>query len=395
MPQGVPAAQTSALDGRDEALKENIRQYHRMVESVGDGVMVLDADQVIVFANQALAEMLGHPATALVGLPLSSLVAGENRDEPRPLRPRLSISEESELCLRAADGSVRWVIARSIPLFDAEGQYCGVRARVIDVTGLRQAEAEVLRLREQLATGSALLEQRTAEQSQMAEFVATVSHEFRTPLTSVRGYLDLMLADPDLSLDQRERYLHRLLANAEHLSSLLNQLLDLSQISEGQIALTVRPVSIRGVVDQLQAAMAPQFQERAIDLLVAQPGDQIPLVVVTDEECLIRILTNLLSNSCKYTPAGGIVTLSIGSDANAIVFSVADTGVGIPANEQGRIFSRFYRGSNTRRLGSRGTGLGLAITKSLVELLGGEIDFTSEEGVGTVFQFSLPTQPTA
>jgi signal transduction histidine kinase len=117
------------------------------------------------------------------------------------------------------------------------------------------------------------------------------------------------------------------------------------------------------------------------------------LALVTDRESLIRVLQNLLSNACKYTPAGGSVTLRVEPEADSIWFSIADTGVGIPASEQERIFSKFYRGSNARRLGSRGTGLGLAITRSLIELLGGEIGFVSQEGMGTVFRLSLPRVP--
>jgi PAS domain S-box-containing protein len=393
--QADPIRLTEELDAGDRALKESIRQYRRMVQTVEDGVMVLDADNTIVFINQELADMLGYPVAALVGTPLSAfLIDNEGVDGVRARRPRVSVSEESEIRLRAGDGSVKCVLVRSIPLFDGNGQFCGIRSRVSDMTALKQAETEVVKLREQLASRSALLEQGVQERSHMEEFVATVSHEFRTPLTSVRGYIDLMLSDPDLPKDQQDKYLHRLMANADHLASLLNSILDLSRIADGHVQLSLRPVSLLEILDEVQETMAPQFDEKQIRFAI-EVGDKssVGAWLVTDRVCLIRILSNLLSNACKYTPEGGQVTLTAEIEDDTIWFSVSDNGVGIPASEQERIFSKFYRGSNTRRLGSRGTGLGLAITRSLVELLGGEIGFVSHEDMGTVFRMSLPLHP--
>lgn len=389
------AAFIHELDAGDRSLKASIRQYRRMVQTVEDGVMVLDADNVLVFVNQELADMLGYSTDVLVGAPLTTFLLDDQAANAAPgRRPRLSVSEESEIKLQAADGTCRWALVRSIPLFDGQGHFCGVRARVSDMTALKQAEAEVARLKDQLDNRRALFEHEVEERSHIEEFVATVSHEFRTPLTSVRGYIDLMLSDPDLPREQQERYLNRLLANAEHLANLLNSLLDLSRIAEGHLQLTLEPISIQEKLDQLNEAMAPQFSERGVSFKIElQDGGFDRSALVTDGECLTRVLSNLLSNGCKYTPAGGQVTLRVEADPESVWFTVADTGVGIPAIEQDRIFSKFYRGSNTRRLGSRGTGLGLTITKSLVELLGGEIGFVSQEGVGTVFRLSLPVVP--
>ncbi|OGG52016.1 MAG: hypothetical protein A3F84_22440 [Candidatus Handelsmanbacteria bacterium RIFCSPLOWO2_12_FULL_64_10] len=184
------------------------------------------------------------------------------------------------------------------------------------------------------------------------------------------------------------------MANAEHLANLLNNLLDLSRIAEGHIRLDLRPVVLKDVLLQLQEAMAPQFQEKRVGLRVDLSGlPSSGFTLVTDQESLTRILTNLLSNACKYTPADGRVCLQSEAEGENVWFSVSDSGLGIPLAEQGRIFSKFYRGSNTRRLATRGTGLGLAITRSLVELLGGEIGFVSQEGTGTVFRISLPLLP--
>ncbi|MBI4212893.1 MAG: PAS domain S-box protein [Chloroflexi bacterium] len=386
------------LDAGDQRLKESIQRYRRMVQTVQDGVMVLDAGNNLLFANEQLAEMLGCTVESLLGEHLSTLVLDGDfsggADGQR--RPRLTVSEQRELQFRHAEGAEIWGLVRSTPLFDAEGEFCGVRASVSDITALKRAEAEVSRLREQIESRSLVVEQRVQERTlQMEDFVATVSHEFRTPLTSVRGYVDLMLSDPALPPEQREKYLMRLLANAEHLTNLLNNLLDLSRIAEGHIQLDLRPVPLRDVLSQLEEAMTPQFHDKRIDFMIelgALPTTTFTLV--TDRESLIRILSNLLSNACKYTPAGGVVSLQTELvEGDTVWFMVTDSGVGIPLSEQGRIFSKFYRGSNTRRLPTRGTGLGLAITKSLVELLGGEIGFVSQEDAGTVFRVSLPLAP--
>ncbi len=383
--------------GTKIGLPESIEQYRSMIETFDDGVMVLDADNVVVCANESLASLLGYSASTLAGKQLSKLVIGDSIPEPgwaRWVEPHIDMTER-EIRLRCAGGSSRWALMRATPLFDGEGGYCGMRARIIDITALKNAESEVKRLNEELESRNALLEEQVHERTMhLEEFVATVSHELRTPLTSVRGYIDLMMSDADLPKEEQQRYLDRLLANSLHLTNLLNNLLDLSRAAHGRLDLDRRPVALSEVLEQQQGAMAPQFADRGVEFEVRlhKTTGRSPFLI-TDRECLTRILSNLLSNACKYTPAGGRASLQAGQQGETVWLTVADTGVGIPEAEQSRIFSKFYRGSNTRPLPSRGTGLGLAITKSLVELLGGDISFTSEEDKGTTFRVSLPVGP--
>jgi hypothetical protein len=365
-----------------------------MVETFDDGVMVLDADNVVVFANEALADMLGHSISALMGKALSCLVVDSASADivwPQGVGSQIDLTER-EIMFCCADGSCCWALMRTMPLFDGGGRYCGVRARIIDITALKTAEGEVKRLNEELEGRNAALEAQVRERTMhLEEFVATVSHEFRTPLTSVRGYVDLMKNDADLPREDQERYLDRLLANSLHMGNLLNSLLDLSRAAHGNVDLDRRPLGLRGALEQWEGAMAPEFAEKGVEFVMHLDEAAWPNArIVTDRDSLTRIMSNLLSNGCKYTPTGGQVTLRAEKKGARVVLTVADTGVGIPADEQKRIFTKFYRGSNTRRLPIRGTGLGLAITKSLVELLGGDISFASQEGEGSTFRVSLP-----
>ncbi len=379
----------------EQALRHDIERYRRMVETAQDGVMVFDADARLAFINPRLAEMLGYAAGEMVGSLLTTFLVmdGEVDYETRLERHRFGIAEESEFLFRRRDGSTFWTLVRSNPLFNGEGEYQGARAQVIDTSALKRAEAEVTRLNELLERENAALEERIHERtSYMEEFVATVSHEFRTPLTSVRGYLDLVLADEDLSIELQQRYLNRVVANVQHLTVLLNNLLDLSRLTAGNFQVDLRPVAIVDLLTQVQGGLRPEFETKNVQLLVdcACPSD---FTMLSDSEALTRILSNLLSNACKYTPDGGKTTLRVGSDGDTLWLTVADTGMGIPAGEQYRVFTRFYRGGNSRKLPVKGTGLGLAITKSLVDLLGGEITFTSAEGVGTTFRLVFPLKP--
>ena len=222
------------------------------------------------------------------------------------------------------------------------------------------------------------------------EFVSMVSHELRTPLTSIQGYVHLLLegeAGP-LSEEQRE-FVEVVRGNAERLLTLINDLLDLSRIEAGRTELhpTTLDVgrSIREVADSLRPLVEAKGQQLALDL-----PDRLP-AAWADPERVIQILTNLLSNAHKYTPAGGRIAVAARAQDGRVVVDVRDTGIGLSPDEQAQLFTRFFRARNTATRQVSGTGLALAITRSLIELHGGEIAVISAPGEGSTFTFSLPT----
>ncbi|MBI4496886.1 MAG: HAMP domain-containing histidine kinase [Chloroflexi bacterium] len=222
------------------------------------------------------------------------------------------------------------------------------------------------------------------------EFVSAVSHELRTPLTAIKGYVELIAENQEVVQNYSE-YLEVVQSNVDRLVLLVEDLLDLSRIEAGMTQLHLQTYEIGILVRQAVECFVAEAQAKHLTLELAIPEE--PLLVTTDRDRLQQVLSNLLSNACKYTLDGGRVTVHVRGQPGEVTITVADTGIGIPAEEQPKIFTRFFRSSASRRLQVKGTGLGLAITKSLVERLGGVIWFTSEPGTGTSFSIALPGPP--
>jgi len=223
-----------------------------------------------------------------------------------------------------------------------------------------------------------------------SDFVSNVSHELRTPLTAIKGAVDLILREATGPLNEKQtHYLTRVRSNTQHLAGLINDLLDLSKIEEGKIEFQAARVSLAGLVHEVVETLRPIASEKPIDLHVTAPESS--LRVWADRDKIMQVLTNLIGNAIKFTPARGRVMISSASDdADWVRVSVSDTGPGISADQCERIFEKFYQVAVNGGPKPKGTGLGLAISKTLVELHGGKIWVESEPSRGSTFYFTLP-----
>jgi signal transduction histidine kinase len=225
-----------------------------------------------------------------------------------------------------------------------------------------------------------------------SEFVATVSHELRTPMTSIKGYADLLLlgAAGEITPEQR-RFLEIVKNNADRLSLLVNDLLDISRMEQGGVELDIRQINldevVRDVVDAIKGRKASE--NRQIEFNIDVPGNLQDMYA--DYDRITQIITNLVSNAYNYTPDGGTVTIRAIPEDGGVKIDIADTGIGIPKEDQGRVFERFVRGEDPMVMRTAGTGLGLAIVQHLVTMHRGKVWFESEEGIGTTFSVWLPT----
>ena len=220
------------------------------------------------------------------------------------------------------------------------------------------------------------------------EFLSLVSHELRTPLTSIRGYLDLVLQGEagEVNPEQR-RFLEAVERNSGRLLRLVGDLLFVAQADAGRLSLERASVDLSELAANCVEEAAPAATDKSVSLvLFAHPVPSL----VGDRGRLAQVLDNLVSNALKFTPEGGSVQVRTGANDESVVLEVEDTGIGIPAADQARLFERFYRSSLAEDQAIPGTGLGLAIVKAIVEAHSGEISISSREGLGTTFRVVLP-----
>jgi signal transduction histidine kinase len=218
------------------------------------------------------------------------------------------------------------------------------------------------------------------------EFVALISHDLRTPLTSIIGYLELTMDDENLT-DAQRKYLEIVDRNADRLLHLVNDLLFVARLESGELELHRDELDLVAIVRQSVAEAEPRAAAKGIELSCTADG---PVDVRVDKGRMFQLLDNLVSNAIKFTPTGGGVRVSIGPSNGVARLEVADTGIGIDPDEQDRLFQRFFRASTANEQQIPGTGLGLYIARAIVEAHGGSISVKSKPGTGTSFKIELP-----
>ncbi|HEY7348199.1 MAG TPA: sensor domain-containing protein [Ktedonobacterales bacterium] len=272
----------------------------------------------------------------------------------------------------------------------------GLFARLM--LGLRNTAMQLAEARAIAAQEHAKAER--SEQSRR-ELIVNVSHELRTPIASIRGHVEsLLMAHEDRSASAstgsgQQGYLEIVQRETERLSALVDDLLSLARAEAGELRLDITPVAIDEIVEETYQTMAPLARrERQVTLTRSIPPG-LPLALA-DRQRLTQVLLNLVRNAIMYTPAGGIVSISLErADNNQLALTVADTGIGIPPEDLERVFERFYRTDASRARSTGGFGLGLAIVRDLVNAMGGSISAESAVGEGTRFRLLLHGVPSA
>ncbi len=331
----------------------------RALEAVGDGVVLVDRAGVIRLWNAAAATITGVPETEVLGKPIETVVKGWN--EIAPLIPVASRPGEP-------------VRAETVPV------EFGGRELWISGSGVGFEEGTVFAFRD-------LTEERALEEMK-ADFVATVSHELRTPLAAIYGSAQtIRRTDIKLDAEIQDQLLGVIASESDRLGTIVNDLLVAGRLDSGQMPVTVEQCDAIELASAVVEAARTHLPE-TIELQLRAPK-KLP-DVVADPGQLRQVLVNLVDNAIKYSPEGGVVALSVANGDEAIRFSIADVGLGIPPSEHRRIFEKFYRLDPDMTRGIGGTGLGLYICRELVRRMDGKLWVESTLGEGSTFVVELP-----
>ena len=342
----VMSADLAVAGARVESQRQRLATT---IESLGDGLVICDARDVVVAMNPRAGQLVRQLRTG------SPAHGGAS-----PL-PALDAALAAEVAVEH-DG-----VAIAVTAARLAGPDGGVVWTLRDIT-----------------------ERARLEQAK-SDFVATASHELRSPLTSIKGFIELLQTTENDNLTPRQlEFIQIALQSTDRLVDLVNDLLDVARIESGQFEISPRSCDLRPTVEEVAALMAPRVNEKhqRLDVQIAEPRPP----ALADPARVRQIITNLLTNAHLYTGEHGTITLRLSADARATRIAVSDSGRGMAPEDVRRVFDRFYRGSADERR-SPGTGLGLPIVKSLVELHGGSIEVRSQVGVGTTFEISLPAAP--
>ncbi len=250
-------------------------------------------------------------------------------------------------------------------------------------TAIRDQKGRPARL---IGSVSDITKRKHAEQMK-SDFVSFVTHQLRTPLSGLKWMLELALDSID-NPEELRSYIHDASMSTERLIRLVNDLLDISRLERGKLQLNFRELDLAELTKDIVNELTPLFSEKGQELSIGSAAG-LPRVKA-DAQLLRQAILNLISNAVKYTPAGGKIQIQMGRDGDQVLWSVKDTGIGIPKADLGKLFEKFYRAANVQAVETEGTGLGLYLVRLIVERLGGRVWGESTEGAGSKFQFTLP-----
>lgn len=384
-----------SFDEMAEALEGLTQRYELILNSAGEGIYGGDREGVIQFINPTAAHMVGYDVEELVGRNGHALLHHSRPDGcPYP-------ASECPVLQTVQDGRVRMVtdevfwhkdgsmcpVEYVVSPIRKGGHIVGVVLLIKDLSERQKAELERARLERREEAAHAELEAVKQLDALKNNFVNAVSHDLRTPLTSIMGYaefLDEEIAGP-LTPQQRD-FVSQIERGTKRLEFLVNDLLDFARLDAGTFALRREPLDLRISLRAIGESAQPQAADARVAIQVEVPDE--PLIAMLDAPRIERVLSNLLSNSLKFAPAGSTIRIRAFHEAGSLYAEVVDQGPGILPEDLPKLFHRFAQLTDGQRKG--GTGLGLSISKAIIEAHGGQIGVRSQVGVGSTFWFRVP-----
>lgn len=379
-------ARNSELD-REKAeriqTQSEMRQLAEAVKNSPVSIVITDNNGIIEYVNPKFSELTQYSAEEAIGQNPQLLNAGlQSHEHYQKMWNTILSGEEwhGEFCNKKKDGELFWELASISPILDEDGTIRHFVTVKEDITARKLTESNLL-----------LAQQRAEEANrQKSLFLTNMSHEIRTPMNAIIGLTELTL-ETTLTGQQHD-FLSKIQSSSQNLLAVLNDILDFSKIEAGKLALESNLFSLDDIVEQLRILFVDQARQKGL-LLQLIIDDDVPTIHIGDSTRLRQVLLNLIGNAIKFTREGAIILtislIELSHDSSTILFSVVDSGIGIPSGKLSKLFKAFSQvdSSHTREYG--GTGLGLAISQQLVEMMGGRLEVESSKGMGSRFFFEL------
>lgn len=355
------------IEETQDAMESERNRLNSVLSHMSDGVVATDRRGKVITINDMALSLLGISKEAAVGQNILNLL---DIEKDYTLRKILESTEELLIERNESNYGDNKIIRVEFSMIRREsGFISGLVAVMHDVTEQEQNERD------------------------RREFVSNVSHELRTPLTSMRSYIETLSEGAWQDQEMAPRFLKITLDETDRMIRMINDLLDLSRMDNGNLNLNIEMVNfnelVNFVLDRFDVIIANSEKKYRI----VREFTQRPLFVEVDTDRMIQVIDNIMNNAIKYSPDGGKITVRLMETHNNVILSITDQGLGIPKKDISRIFERFYRVDKARARKQGGTGLGLAISKEVVKALGGTIWATSIENYGSTFYISLPYEP--
>ncbi len=376
------------VEERTHQLQESEERFRLLVENVKDySIYFVDIHGNISSWNAGAENLFGYTAEETLGKPLETFLPPPLIEESLPQK-ELGVAAtkgrfETEGFRFRKDGSQFWASILLTALYNEKKELIGFSNITRDITERKHAMQALKESKESAEDAN----------RKKSQFLANMSHELRTPLNAVIGYSQMMDKGVSGELsDKQKKYAHNIYVSGRHLLDMVNDLLDIAKIEAGRINLDLDKVSVSSLIEELKDVFFPMAEEKDVSLTFEVGPDLTQ--VISDPARLKQIFINLISNAIKFNkPNGNVIVRLYQEESNGkfwFVGQVEDTGIGIPQDKIGNLFTEFYQIDSTASRKYEGTGLGLALTKHLVELHRGTITVTSEEGVGSCFTFRFP-----
>jgi len=382
--QNIMVSTVTDITGRKRAEEEILVLAHSL-KSVNECVSITDFENKIIFLNESFLKTYGYTEDELRGKTIE--IVGSKKNAPGIInevyQATLQGGWQGELINTKKDRSEFPIFLSTTVIKDKSDKPLGLIGVASDITERRNKEKELIQAKDKAEESDRL----------KSAFLANMSHEIRTPMNGILGFAEL-LKEPKLTGEEQQKYIHIIEKSGERMLNIINDIINISKVEAGQMEISFTETNINEQIEDIYTFFQPEIEKKGVQFSFKNSLPSKRSIIKTDREKIYAILTNLVKNAIKFTKTGSIEfgyrLVETSNSVSLLEFFVKDTGTGIPAEKKEIIFERFRQGNDLLNKGYEGSGLGLTISKAYVEMLGGKIWVESEEGLGSVFYFTVP-----